>query len=99
MPGILVNTDKVYDQTTTQTFWDPRNVGRDTGATAEEKAKDPYLLRGYYRADFDSSVELPNFEELEKNYSLDSHAAVTDPNYLHVDITWQATPDSKMSKN
>lgn len=95
VPGILVNTDKVYDQTTTQTFWDPRNVGRDTGATAEEKAKDPYLLRGYYRADFDSSVELPNFEELEKNYSLDSHAAVTDPNYLHVDITWQATPDSK----
>ena len=95
VPGILVNTDKVYDQTTTQTFWDPRNVGRDTGATAEEKAKDPYLLRGYYRADFDSSVELPNFEELEKNYSLDSHAAVTDPNYLHVDITWQATPDAK----
>lgn len=95
VPAILINSDKVYDQTSTQTFWDPRNVGKDTGTTDAEKEKDPYLLRGYYRADFDSSQELPSFSELEKNYSLDSHAAATDPNYLHVDITWQSSPDSK----
>ena len=95
VPAILINSDKVYDQTSSPTLWDPRNIGKDTGTTDAEKAKDQYLLRGYYRADFDSGVELPSFSELEKNYSLDSHATAEDPNYLHVDITWQASPDSQ----